>query len=60
MEEIWLEDQRVQCAWDQYLRSRPVCGRCGEEILSNYALNLDYVWYCGDCVRSQTREVERT
>lgn len=58
MEALWLEDQRIQRDWDRFLCRRPACSLCGGAILDDRALKLEDHWYCADCVRRQTREVD--
>ena len=57
---LWLEDQRIQAAWDQFTQGKPVCALCGQRILSLRALKLEDGWFCGDCVSRNTREVEES
>ena len=58
MEALWLEDQRIQESGDRFVGRRPRCSLCGQEILGDRALELEGQWFCGDCVRRQTREVD--
>lgn len=60
VDKAWMEDQRIQKKWDDYLRRRPVCCLCGAPILTVYALKLVSQWYCEDCVSSYTQEVEES
>ena len=59
MEDPWLQEQRAQERYRYYLNEKPDCERCGRKIPDIRALNLNGCWYCSDCVRRCTREVER-
>jgi hypothetical protein len=43
---------------ERWLESRPVCSICGNHIQEEYALYLDD-WICPDCVKENTKYVER-
>lgn len=58
MPEPWMEEERRQKKWDEWLQSRPVCDHCGYPIKSERVLVIDEKMYCAGCIVDNTYLVE--
>jgi late competence protein required for DNA uptake (superfamily II DNA/RNA helicase) len=49
----------VRHDWKQakWLERLPTCERCGNRIEQEWAVCIDGVWYCDDCIEAYKREV---
>lgn len=58
MSEPWLEEERRQKRWDDWLETRLCCARCGSPILRGRYLPLPGGALCGSCLEGMLEYAE--
>lgn len=58
MSEPWMEEERRQKAWDDWLKTRPECDCCGHPIKADRVTILGEKLYCPGCVADNTHFID--